>query len=149
MFVLGTIFSSVFASVRSLYLPSPGAQPETSLRIGLLLLRLPIIVPVLIFRKKLIEHDERNYLWIIFMVFELTFSYLGYVMDVLNRIALYFAVSWVVLLPALVRCMPNRKAQYRMGAYVLFVVTGLWVFNSVISNFGNVLPYKSIFDVIF
>jgi hypothetical protein len=45
--------------------------------------------------------------------------------------------------------MPTRAAQYRMGAYVIFVAVGLWVFNTAISNFGDVLPYKSIFDANF
>ena len=81
-------------------------------------------------------------------VFEVAFSYLGYILDVLNRLSLYFAVSWIVLLPSLVRSMPTRGGQYRMGAYVALVVTGLWIFNTAISNYGDVLPYKSIFDLV-
>ncbi len=149
MFIFGSVFGSVFDRLRYLYLQQTVSQPDTTLRIGLLLLRAPLIVPVLIFRKRLIAHDERNYYWIILIVFELVFSYLGYILDILNRFSLYFAVSWIVLLPALVRCMPTRAAQYRMGAYVIFVSIGLWVFNTAISNFGEVLPYKSIFDANF
>lgn len=116
---------------------------------GLLILRLPIIVPVLLFRRRLVEHDERNYFWIFMTVFELAFSHLGYVYDVFNRLALYFAVSWMVLLPSLVRCMRTRRAQYGMGAYVAAVIAGLWIYNAVIKNYGDVLPYKSIFDAYF
>jgi hypothetical protein len=111
-----------------------------------MLLRLPIIVPILLFRKRLIEHDERNRFWIMLAVFEVLFSYLGYILDVLNRLSLYFAVSWIVLMPALVRSMPTRAAQYRMGAYVIVVCLGLWIFNTAISNYGDVLPYQTIFD---
>ncbi len=149
LFVLGSVFGSLFDRIRFLYLQESGSQPDAVLRIGLMLLRAPIIVPILLFRKQLVAHDERNRFWIIMAVFEIVFSYLGYILDVLNRLSLYFAVSWIVLLPALVRSMPTRGGQYRMGAYVALVVTGLWVFNTAISNYGDVLPYKSIFDVHF
>ena len=149
LFLLGSVFGSLFNQIRYLYLQESGSQPDAMLRIGLMLLRAPIIVPILLFRKRLVAHDERNYFWIIMAVFEVAFSYLGYILDVLNRLSLYFAVSWIVLLPALVRSMPTRGAQYRMGAYVALVVTGLWIFNTAISNYGDVLPYKSIFDAHF
>ncbi len=149
IFILGSVFGSIFAQIRALYTQETGASQDVVLRIGLMLLRAPIIVPILIFRKRLIAHDERNHFWIILAVFEVAFSYLGYILDVLNRLSLYFAVSWIVLLPSLVRSMPTRAAQYRMGAYVALVAAGLWVFNTAISNYGDVLPYKSIFDVDF
>jgi hypothetical protein len=143
--VAGVVFGPVLARLRAMYIPGVIPQ-QASLGVGLILMRAPIFVPVLWFRKRLIAHDERNYLWIVFMIFELAFSHLGYIFEVFNRIALYFAVSWVVLLPSLIRCMPTRAAQYRMGAYVLFAVTCIWVFNIAINNFGDVLPYKTIFE---
>ena len=144
MFVLGSVFGSIFSSIRALYTGEDGEGG--TLKIGLMLLRLPIIVPILLFRKQLIAHDERNKFWIMLAVFEVLFSYLGYILDVLNRLSLYFAVSWIVLLPALVRSMPTRGAQYRMGAYVIAVCVGLWIFNTAINNYGDVLPYQTIFD---
>jgi len=144
MFVLGSVFGSIFSSIRALYTGEDGEGG--TLKIGLMLLRLPIIVPILLFRKRLIAHDERNRFWIMLAVFEVLFSYLGYILDVLNRLSLYFAVSWIVLLPALVRSMPTRGAQYRMGAYVIAVCVGLWIFNTAINNYGGVLPYQTIFD---
>lgn len=144
MFVLGSVFGSIFSGIRALY-TDEGGEGGT-LKIGLMLLRLPVIVPILLFRKQLIAHDERNRFWIMLAVFEVLFSYLGYILDVLNRLSLYFAVSWIVLLPALVRCMPTRGAQYRMGAYVTAVCIGLWIFNTAINNYGDVLPYQTIFD---
>ena len=143
VFVLGSVFGSIFSGIRALY-TDEGGEGGT-LKIGLMLLRLPVIVPILLFRKQLIAHDERNRFWIMLAVFEVLFSYLGYILDVLNRLSLYFAVSWIVLLPALVRCMPTRGAQYRMGAYVTAVCVGLWIFNTAINNYGDVLPYQTIF----
>ncbi len=81
-------------------------------------------------------------------MFEVAFSHLGYIDSVFIRLALYFAVSWIVLLPQLVRCMPTRSDQYRMGAYVALVLAALWVFDVVINNNNGVLPYKSLFDAI-
>ncbi|MGI5919605.1 MAG: EpsG family protein [Christensenellales bacterium] len=144
MFVLGSVFGSIFSGIRALYTDESGEG--STLKIGLMLLRLPIIVPILLFRKQLIAHDERNRFWIMLAVFEVLFSYLGYILDVLNRLSLYFAVSWIVLLPALVRSMPTRGAQYRMGAYVIAVCVGLWIFNTAINNYGDVLPYQTIFE---
>jgi len=144
MFVLGSIFGSIFSGIRALYTQEAGEEGGT-LKIGLMLLRLPIIAPILLYRKQLVAHDERNRFWIMLAVFEVLFSYLGYILDVLNRLSLYFAVSWIVLLPALVRSMPTRGAQYRMGAYVIAVCIGLWIFNTAINNYGDVLPYRTIF----
>ena len=144
MFVLGSVFGSIFSGIRALYTDESGEGG--TLKIGLMLLWLPIIVPILLFRKQLIAHDERNRFWIMLAVFEVLFSYLGYILDVLNRLSLYFAVSWIVLLPALVRSMPTRGAQYRMGAYVIAVCVGLWIFNTAINNYGDVLPYQTIFE---
>jgi len=143
------VFHDAFSQLPLFGLLADTTTEGTRLSYGLLLLRLPIIVPVLVFRKRLIAQDERNYYWIILMVFEVAFGHLGYIFDVFNRFALYFAVSWVVLLPALVRCMRTRGAQYRMGAYVLLATVGLWVYNTGIQNYGDVLPYKSIFDAYF
>lgn len=145
MFVLGSVFGSVFSGIRALYTEEGGGEGG-ALKIGLMLLRLPIVVPILLYRKQLTAHDERNRFWIMLAVFEVLFSYLGYILDVLNRLSLYFAVSWIVLLPALVRCMPTRAAQYRMGAYVIALCIGLWIFNIAINNYGDVLPYQTIFD---
>ena len=148
--VLGDLlFRSAFQQIPLIGLIAQTTPPEAYLSYGLLLMRLTIIVPVIIFRKKLIEHDERNYYWMILMMFELVFSHFGYIFDVFNRFALYFSVSWVVLLPALVRCMPTRAAQYRMGAYLMVAAIGLWIYNVAIQNYGDVLPYKNIFDAYF
>ena len=140
----GIVIGSFFEHIP--FFSALNAQPEAKPGLGLLLLRAPIFIPVLLFRKRLIAHDERNHLWIIFMVFEIAFSHLGYINSVFSRIALYFAASWTVLLPSLVRCMPTRQAQYRMGAYVVVTLAALWFFNSIISNFNGFLPYKSLFD---
>ncbi|MFZ5975655.1 MAG: EpsG family protein [Bacillota bacterium] len=142
----GMLFSALFTHIPFFRSVGSEARLGATPGLGLLLLRAPIFIPVLIYRKKLMEHDERNRLWIIFMLFEIAFCHLGYINSVFSRISLYFAASWAVLLPSLVRCMPDRSAQYRMGAYVVLVLVGLWVFNSVINNYNEVLPYKSLFD---
>ena len=148
--VIGDLmFHSFFAQLPLFGLLAQTTAEGASLSYGLLLLRLPIIIPVIVFRKQLIEADKRNYYWIILMIFEVAFSHLGYIFDVFNRFALYFAVSWVVLLPALVRCMKTRSARYRMGIYILLVVVVLWLYNTGYKNYGDVLPYKSIFDAYF
>ena len=150
LIVIGDLlFRSAFEQLPLIGLFAHNTEQGAKLGYGLLLLRLPIIIPVIIFREKLIAHDERNYYWIILLIFEIAFSHFGYIFDVFNRIALYFAVSWVVLLPALVRCLPTRSAQYRMGAYIIVVITGLWVYNTAIQNYGDVLPYKNIIDAFF
>lgn len=146
-FLFGSIaFGSVIDHIP--FFSTLSLQPQSPPGFGLLLLRVPIFVPLLLFRKRLVAHDERNRLWLIFLVFEVAFSHLGYIDSVFIRLALYFAVSWIVLLPQLVRCMPTRSDQYRMGAYVVLVLAALWVFDAVISNNNDVLPYKSLFDAI-
>lgn len=148
--ILGLLFfRGFFQSLPLLNTLAINASEGASLSYGLLLLRLPIVIPVLLLRKRLVEHDERNYFWIIMMVFELAFSHLGYIYDVFNRLALYFAVSWIVLLPSLVRCIKTRRAQYALGAYVITVIIGLWIYNTAVKNYGDVLPYRSIFDAYF
>ena len=121
-------------------------NPQSNPGFGLFLLRAPILIPILFFRKKILAHDERNRFWIIFLVFELAFAYLGYINSVFNRLALYFAVSWIVLLPQLIRCMPTRSDQYRMGVYLVLTLAVLWVFNFLLNDHSGVLPYKSLFD---
>ena len=120
-----------------------------SFGIGLLLLRIPIIVPVLLFRKRLVEHDARNKYWLMLFFFELLFSYLGYVNEVFNRMALYFSLSWIVILPSLVRSMPTKNTQRFMGGYVVLLVVALWGYNVVVKNYGDTLPYKSILTLPF
>ena len=143
------LFRSAFEQLPLMGLLAQNTGQGATLSYGLLVLRLPIIIPVIIFRERLIAHDERNYYWIILVIFEVAFSHFGYIFDVFNRVALYFAVSWVVLLPALVRCMPTRRAQHRMGAYIVVVVVALWVYNTVMHNYGDVLPYNTVFDAFF
>jgi hypothetical protein len=109
---------------------------------------MPLLLPPLIFSRRLIAHDSRNRFWLILLGFELIFSYFGYINEVFNRIGLYFSLSWVVLLPSLVRCMPDRSTQRLMGVYVSAVCIFLWFFNIVINNFGETLPYQSIFAAI-
>lgn len=142
----GVLFRPVFEHIPFFGALAGEVDPESKPGIGLLLLRAPIFIPVLLYRKKLTAHDERNRLWIIFMLFEIAFSHLGYINSVFSRISLYFAVSWIVLLPSLVRSMPTRSFQYRMGAYVVLVLAALWVFNTLFNNYNGVIPYKSLFD---
>ncbi len=114
-----------------------GQSGQGSIGIGLLAMRMPLLLPPLIFRRRLIAHDSRNRFWLILLVFERVFSYYGYLNDVFNRIALYFALSWIVLLPSLVRSMPGRDLQRLMGAYVVAVFVILWFSKIVINNYGR------------
>lgn len=139
-------FRTVLLQLPLLGILARSSASAMSIGLGVLLLRMPILIPVLMLRKRLKEHDERNGFWIALFLFEIAFSHLGYINEVFNRISLYFIVSWIVLIPAMVRCMPNRNAQRGMGAYMSLALISLWYFNTVVNNFGQTLPYKSIFS---
>ena len=148
--VMGVLqFPSSFSRIPVINLLLRNATPGASFGIGLILLRAPIILPILFFRKRLVQHDARNKYWLVLLFFELLFSYLGYANEVFNRMALYFSVSWIVLLPSLVRCMPTKNTQRFMGGYVVLLVVVLWGYNTIFKNYGETLPYKSIFALPF
>ncbi len=141
--LLTTLLGAVFAD--SSYANYIGMASGPMLKLTTPLLRLPFLLPVLLFRKRLIAHDRRNEMWIVLAITEFLFAQLGSFEPTFARIAFYFRPSWLILLPQLTRAMPTKATQRAMGTYTALNFLLYWYMNSIMKNFGGVLPYDTFF----
>ena len=112
-------------------------------KIGNVILKSPAYIPILIFRKQLVEYDKRNSMWLLFVLAEFISCFLGNISGLFLRPGIYLQISWIILLPQIVRIQKTRGKQYLAGIYVILFFAGSYIYNFVYMNYGIVLPYKT------
>ncbi|MEL7608287.1 MAG: EpsG family protein [Bacillota bacterium] len=113
---------------------------EGSLKLSTLIIRIPLFIPYL-FYKRIVQLNPNYRVFFLFLWIELVFASLSNYSPNLNRISLYFRLSWIILVPLTVRSMPNRK--WNTALALLYVVYSAILFNREFINFnyGQWIPY--------
>lgn len=143
-----TILYPVFKSVDSLsyYANYFRATKAFEWSIGIFARTLPFLLPGLMLYKKLKEQNR------LLLLFNLVF--LGCIIRLTayttvyytERIALYFLLPQVVLVPWYCRQLKKRKQSW-LGAVILACVVFLWIYDFFMMGVGETVPYVSVFSV--
>ena len=108
--------------------------------VGIIILRLPVLLMIFIFRSKLEERSEKNRFFIILYVMELLFYIIGGNIIWAFRMAYYCLAAEAVLVPQLSEVV-NKK--YKVIVNVIFVIYYIVIFcyNVIINGHDGILPY--------
>ena len=110
-----------------------------------LLYVLPTLIPVLIFRKKLLIDDYKNEFLIRLLFLQLPTQLAGYYIMYLDRMSLYVSISQILLIPILINAFKNKKygrwLKYGFIAWYVFY----YIVMFIILNGNQTYPYSSIF----
>lgn len=139
-----SILTNIFSGLDSRY-SEMGANAE-SFGFGLLAKRLPFLMLVLLFRKRLVAINPHNKLYINLLLFDLLISQASYVNPMFNRIALYFSAIKIFIIPSFYILLKQRIGV-NAAKVLFFIILLMWIyfaFNEyVVSNPYCFMPYFS------
>lgn len=118
------------------------AEIEFGLNREFILKFLIFIVIMIFFRKKLIKINMRNEFYIYALIIDLIITYIGFFNPFVKRIALYFSVTSIFLLPSLLNIFKNRIEKFVAGWLLLIYAYGYFVIVYYILGYANVIPYR-------
>jgi len=110
--------------------------------INQILLRLPVLIPILINSRKLIENNNKYEFYIYLFILEILFIFVGayYVWGV--RLTYYTMTAQVILVPAIVRNISDKNKKLLLSFY--FICWYIFYFIYLFSLKGNdgIFPYR-------
>ena len=112
------------------------------------IINIMLLLIILIFRKRLINYDEKNKIFIFMFIINCILMFTGYISPFIKRIALYFGISSIFLLASF----PNivKKKEQRLLVYFLISLyaIGMFVMSTFVLKHANIIPYQTIFNTI-
>lgn len=129
---------SIFSKYTSVY----ASQLSYSNNIMTIILRLPILIPIVINAKKMIKKDTQNRFLILLYLLEFTAILMGFYMHWAFRIMYYCMFAEVLLVPQIIR---NCKSKNKLIVCVYFIMYYIYYFYKVYYIWGNdaIFPYQS------
>lgn len=109
------------------------------------ILYLVITIILHIFRKQLVQLNEKNEYYLFLILIGTGISLLGTQSLIIQRLASYFTISAIIILPDLIKIVKDKNL--RIIAYLGIVgisFVGMYLFLS--RNLGEVLPYNTFFN---
>lgn len=106
----------------------------------------PMLLIIMLYHKKLINHDERNKVLIAFYLLGAAISILSSFYVVVGRLAFYLISVQIILYPQFLFSISKNKSQlFKLIIYLLFVVflVFYWIYCIYYRNFGGTYPYES------
>ena len=95
---------------------------------------------IIIFRKKLLKSNADNLFYIFVFVVSVIFEGLGYISPFIKRVALYFSLVLIIIVPQLAEIFEEKNRVFIRAA--LFIVYSLlFVLEFYILGHSNVIPY--------
>ena len=118
-------------------------QISYSNNITTIILRLPIILPIILNWKNLTKKDSKNRFYILLYVLEFTAILLGFYMHWAFRIMYYCMFAEIILIPQIVEMC---KGKNKLIVLLYFIIYYIYYFYQVHYLWGNdaIFPYKMI-----
>lgn len=139
---------AVFALAPSLLTGMGGAMAQVSgrsLRLGILFKRLPLLLLIGWYYPQMKARDERCRIWLSLYLISIVICHFGYFYVVFNRMALFFEVALIHLLPCAIRSIRSRGERIFVGLLLVSYLC-LWCGQSMLlDNLGTCIPYQTIF----
>lgn len=128
---------AIFSKYVSIYTE----QLSYSNNIMTIILRLPILLPIIINWKKLIKKDEKNRFYILVYILEFTAILMGFYMHWAFRIMYYCMFAEILLVPQIINM---YKGKNKLFILLYFIAYYLYYFYKVHYLWGNdgIFPYQ-------
>lgn len=116
-----------------------------SFNIGFLLRVLPILLPIIIFKKSIVSINKSYETIINISLLNIPFQYLVYYTEWGHRLALYTNFTYVILVPLLIKSMRKQEYKAITWFYYVFLFLTIYISDYLINNYQEVYPFRSIF----
>lgn len=130
-------------SVMGEIIPQTGGK---SWGLGIILKRLPLLLLVGWYYPDIKMRDERADIWLSLYLISILIYNFGYYYVVFNRMALFFEVSLIHLLPCAVRSIRSRRERTVVGFLLVCYLIIWWWQSMMIDNIGTCIPYQTIYE---
>ncbi|QOQ78664.1 EpsG family protein [Aerococcus urinaeequi] len=119
---------------------------DGSVGFGLLLIYLPLLLPGIIYNKKMINSNV-SFQFFYFMFFTgFLLKFIGYFGGAfLTRIADIFLISLVWIVPYYYSILKKEMDSFLLASLVIFWVIAFWYYQSIYLEFNGTVPYNTIF----
>jgi transmembrane protein EpsG len=120
------------------------ADAEREFGIGQIMLRLPILLPLLFYKKKIISFIKEYETLFYLIIIEPFLGVFAYISPNANRISLYYSIAYILLLSTFPRVF-KRPYSYYASAYVVFYCITYWFIIYIYRGLHETIPYQSIY----
>ncbi|CAM2899559.1 EpsG family protein [Salinicoccus roseus] len=131
-------------SYYSKYLPD---QSVGGLGLGLIAFNAPLIIPGILFYKRLVKNDERFRFYFFFLLVGVLIKFVGYFgADHLNRVADPFFIAVVLIVPYYYKYLKKNEIEYFLGMLIILFIISLWFYNYIFLGQNETIPFRTIFS---
>lgn len=112
---------------------------------GFLIETIPVVVPALFFRRKLIKENPNYEFFVNLAILSIPLRLAAYYQYWITRMFYYASEIQIIMIPISLRLIKNKFN--RIVAYIIFIIfyIGYFVYMYVVNNRGPAYPYQSIF----
>lgn len=120
---------------------------DLNMSFGFLLYILPILIPMIVFKKQMVNRDYKNNQIFDLILMNIPFQYVGYYIDWGSRMAYYTNFAYIIGVPLLVKSLKNRNNKILIFAYYIIYFIIFYVHKYMYIASSNVFPYQTIFGL--
>ena len=111
---------------------------------GLLITIFPVVIPIFLFRRYIVEHKSKYLARIALLTYPLRFA--GYYSYFLMRLNYYSSAFMVFVIPIIIANIKS-KSKKKLATFVMVVILmTYYIVHYMYLDAGNMFPYKSIFS---
>lgn len=138
-------FLVILSGIDSLAKYSQYTSTGEGIGIGVLITNLPLLTVIYIYRKKLIEYRETNYIYIVLIIVGFLLTNLGYLSPFVSRIAWYFSIAQIILIPQLICLTKNKLENLVVKVGIVLYSLGTYIYIYGLLGNHDIFPYQTIF----
>ncbi|MFI3163965.1 MAG: EpsG family protein [Bacillota bacterium] len=110
-----------------------------------IILNIIVLLAAIIYRKQLINNDEKNSIYIVFFAISVIIGATGFINPFAKRLALYFDVVQVLILANLITLSKDSVTKITFGSLIAIYSLVYFVLGYYIWGQSNIFPYQTIF----
>ncbi len=116
---------------------------EISIPISETILKIMLLLPIVIYSKKLNEYNSTNRFLLFIIILDFILLQTGMLASYVQRISFYFGFYYILLLPQIFKVTKNNKYGNIVKLYIVGVLLFYWYYMFIRLNYGETYPYTS------
>lgn len=118
---------------------------DIDIGVGLLLMNIPILLVLLLYGRKLIKYNHSNKIYIFLFILGFLLKNLEYVAPFAGRIAWYFSIAQIFILPQLICIASDKLERFIFKLFIIGYAIFQFVYMYGIQGYHEIFPYTTIF----
>lgn len=118
-----------------------------TLKFGFLIGIIPVLVFIFLYKNKILAISKKYEVLIYLSFLVIPFRYIGYYVDWGQRMGSYIHMTYIVLVPLVIKSINNKYEKFLVGSYYITYFLFIYFNDIIIKLHHGVFPFKSIFSV--